>query len=156
MPNGNVNKTHCKRGHEFTKENTRENKDGSRTCKTCQVERDFQSYLKRHGKELEEINRRIDRTEEERKERKVLYGKEYRKLNPDTRDNKERNVKARHGLSAAQYDARRKAQKLSGDLCGVCRKLLVENPKPNLDHDHNTGQLREFLHVQCNMALGLI
>lgn len=37
--NGNINKTHCKRGHEFTKENTYRRKNNSRECKVCIKER---------------------------------------------------------------------------------------------------------------------
>jgi len=33
---GQSNKTHCKRGHEFTAENTRLNKKGHRKCKACE------------------------------------------------------------------------------------------------------------------------
>jgi len=32
---GQSNKTHCKRGHEFTEKNTKLNKIGHRSCKTC-------------------------------------------------------------------------------------------------------------------------
>lgn len=34
--NQHANKTHCKRGHEFTKDNTIYTSQGSRSCKTCQ------------------------------------------------------------------------------------------------------------------------
>lgn len=34
--NGNAMKTHCKRGHEFTAENTRRNDKGHRWCRACQ------------------------------------------------------------------------------------------------------------------------
>ena len=36
--NGNAVKTHCKRGQEFTPENTRTNDRGHRWCKTCAKE----------------------------------------------------------------------------------------------------------------------
>jgi hypothetical protein len=35
----NAAKTHCKWGHEFTPENTRIERDGSRVCRTCKRER---------------------------------------------------------------------------------------------------------------------
>jgi hypothetical protein len=35
----NRNKTHCKRGHEFTEENTYVKKDGARDCRACRRER---------------------------------------------------------------------------------------------------------------------
>lgn len=37
--NHNTGRTHCKRGHEFTPENTRLRSDGSRACLTCEKER---------------------------------------------------------------------------------------------------------------------
>lgn len=36
--NGNSKKTHCKRNHEFTEDNTRINPRGQRVCKTCDRE----------------------------------------------------------------------------------------------------------------------
>lgn len=36
--NGNLKKTHCKRGHEFTEQNTRLNPRGERICKACDRE----------------------------------------------------------------------------------------------------------------------
>jgi hypothetical protein len=41
--------THCKRGHEFTPENTRTTAKGSRVCRTCQREARRQWYLE-HGR----------------------------------------------------------------------------------------------------------
>jgi hypothetical protein len=35
IPGGSGNKTHCKRGHEFTAENTYRDHDGHRRCNTC-------------------------------------------------------------------------------------------------------------------------
>jgi hypothetical protein len=34
-PNNNKDKTHCPKGHAYTEENTRINKDGSRSCRCC-------------------------------------------------------------------------------------------------------------------------
>lgn len=36
--NGNSGRTHCKRGHEFTEENTRITKRGARACRACHRE----------------------------------------------------------------------------------------------------------------------
>lgn len=35
----NARKTHCKRGHQFTPDNTRYEGDGSRHCRTCEQQR---------------------------------------------------------------------------------------------------------------------
>lgn len=45
--NGNLRKTHCKRNHEFTEENTRINPRGERVCRTC----DRESQRKRRALE---------------------------------------------------------------------------------------------------------
>ncbi len=42
----NASKTHCNNGHEFTKDNTRINKQGSRDCITCLNERKKKYYQK--------------------------------------------------------------------------------------------------------------
>lgn len=51
----NRDKTHCKKGHEYTEENTRFNPDGSRQCVTCQKEVAFHQRLKRYGLTQEEF-----------------------------------------------------------------------------------------------------
>ncbi len=39
--------------------------------------------------------------------------------------------------------------------CAICTKIL-DNPKTtHLDHDHNTGKVRQFLCHQCNIGLGM-
>ncbi len=45
----NRSKTHCKRDHEFTPENTRLDKRGSRTCLTCQKARNQARYPQRRA-----------------------------------------------------------------------------------------------------------
>lgn len=48
-----ASKTHCKRGHEFTTENTRVNRSGSRTCRTCERERQrTKKYTPGRGRQL--------------------------------------------------------------------------------------------------------
>lgn len=46
----NARKTHCKRGHEFTAENTRINKsDGGRHCRACKRERERHARVMRRA-----------------------------------------------------------------------------------------------------------
>ena len=46
---GNYNKikTHCPRNHEYTPDNLKKTKDGSRDCKTCHRDREYARRLKR-------------------------------------------------------------------------------------------------------------
>jgi len=48
----NARKTHCKRGHEFTKENTRITGIGSRCCRLCENLRARNNYQKNTGKQI--------------------------------------------------------------------------------------------------------
>ena len=86
---------------------------------------------------------------------KQCYGKLYRKEHPDTRTDR-RDFAYRFGLTEEQYRDRREKQRREGDLCGICRKPLPKDTSAHLDHNHETGELREFVHKECNMAIGLL
>ncbi len=58
--NGNVGKTHCVHGHEFTAENTDVRPNGHRRCRTCH--REMAARTRRENPErVREINRRASR-----------------------------------------------------------------------------------------------
>jgi len=52
----------------------------------------------------------------------------------------------KHGLSRQEYDEMLDKQ---GGLCLRCRRLMQ---RPNIDHDHFTGEIRGILCGNCNMA----
>lgn len=45
-----TNLTHCKRGHEFNKENTTIRKNGARLCRICNNNKSMERYYKRKNK----------------------------------------------------------------------------------------------------------
>ncbi len=47
ISSGNAIKTHCKNGHEFTPDNTYNNKNGSRTCRICRLAWIAEDYRKK-------------------------------------------------------------------------------------------------------------
>jgi len=54
----------------------------------------------------------------------------------------------RYGMSKAEVDRLRESQ---GDKCAICT-----DPGPeHLDHDHDTGRVRQLLCQRCNFGLGL-
>lgn len=67
---------------------------------------------------------------------------------------KKRNAHFLHtyGISLAEYE-----QKLvdQGNICMICgTSLLSTGLLTHLDHDHKTGNLRDFLCTNCNRGLG--
>lgn len=134
-------KTHCKRGHEFTPDNTLwQRRNTHRVCRTC----------KREGEKLR--NPRY-------LERRRISGKLWAKKNPKSaiKTRKRSQVKRVFGITLEEYNTRLLAQsnvcamcKISFEGCGATRMA------PALDHSHSNGSLREFLHNRCNRALGFL
>jgi hypothetical protein len=111
------------------------------------------AYEEKHREEINHKRRLKRKTPEERAIQRRMYNSK-----PEHRRKRRAcTVKYELGISLEEYEARREAQRMSGDLCGLCKQPLNSaDSTPNLDHDHDTMQIREFLHRSCNMALGLL
>jgi hypothetical protein len=63
-------------------------------------------------------------------------------------------LKHTYGMTVEQYDAMTFAQ---GGLCAICKKLPTVRSKKSLrldvDHNHETGEIRGLLCSTCNTAL---
>ena len=63
----------------------------------------------------------------------------------------------KHGITQEEYNTKLASQ---NNLCGLCHKPFYgvgrEKGSPVLDHSHISGQLRDFIHRECNTALGLL
>jgi len=63
-------------------------------------------------------------------------------------------LKARYGITIAEYDAMLAAQ---GGTCAVCGTAeCASGRRFAVDHDHTTGRVRGLVCLFCNRALGLI
>ena len=66
-----------------------------------------------------------------------------------------RHISSRYGLSVAEIEAKLAAQ---GHACAICRTALLgharERDAPQVDHDHDSGVIRDILCRNCNTALG--
>lgn len=38
--------------------------------------------------------------------------------------------------------------------CAICKEKLDENKRLDIDHDHNTGEVRGLLCMHCNLLIG--
>ena len=58
------------------------------------------------------------------------------------------NMKKNYGLTLEQYD------KMYSDQCGECKICGVFRERLHVDHCHTTGEVRDLLCSQCNVAIG--
>jgi hypothetical protein len=56
-----------------------------------------------------------------------------------------------YGITLEQYNERMAEQ---GGLCGLCQRAPETDRRMHVDHDHETGKLRELLCHHCNHLLG--
>lgn len=122
-----MSKTHCKRGHEFSDENTR-HKNGKRHCRQCAVLQARKWQLANPDK----VKANCRRWHQENKERRYAY---KRQLN--------------YGVTPEQFE---KLLSLQNRACAICHVEFTQTP--DIDHDHKTGIVRGLLCTNCNNGLG--
>lgn len=80
--------------------------------------------------------------------------KAYHSLTPEEKKKRNRSQQvALYGLTLDQYDAMLLEQ---NGLCALCGYPETNPKKSNMciDHDHNTGKVRELLCDRCNRGIG--
>jgi hypothetical protein len=152
-------KTHCKRGHEFTEENTWVNNQGARVCRECNALRTAK-YRQRNPAE-KKGHRNIHKTHcpkghEYSDENTYVYkNKRHCKLCAKvTADNSRLK---RYSLSVEQYAELLESQE---NKCRICSQEFDRSP--HIDHDHtccsgaySCGKcVRGLLCYNCNAGIG--
>ena len=120
--------THCKRGHEFTPENTYISPKNARSCRACR-----EQYHKYHPKVYDPVRMRQHR-------------KRWRDKNPDY--HKAHWLKRAYNLTLDEFQAMVRSQ---DNKCAICAEELES---PQVDHNHTTNQVRQLLCVGCNTGIG--
>ena len=116
---------------------------------------DKQAYLEKNKEKLRKQSREyylnnVEKfREKERRYRtdpkRIAYRKKYREENKDKA--KDYKLKKTYGISLKEYKIMLKQQNYKCALCNKKKKLHV-------DHDHDTGNVRELLCSTCNTKLG--
>lgn len=90
------------------------------------------------------------------REDNLAYLREWRDANPNHRRSK--HLEEKYGLTLADYDEAFKEQHGCCAIChtpGISLSMTGEGPKAlAVDHDHNTGEIRDLLCDHCNRGLG--
>lgn len=78
------------------------------------------------------------------RQKQLRYWSDYQKKHPEKV--KVRDLKRRYGISGIDYQ---KLVNNQNGKCAICKRTLPLN----LDHNHETGQLRELLCRGCNWGI---
>jgi len=84
------------------------------------------------------------KTKEFRKKRKILRSK-YKDYE------KNYSLLRRHGITLDDFNQMLKTQ---DNKCAICGNAFKNRKDTCVDHDHNTGQIRQLLCFNCNIGIG--
>jgi hypothetical protein len=148
-----MQKTHCKRGHEFTEENTYTASNGSRHCKECRKGR---MRTRRDGTQTGYYNSRKTHClqghpydEENTIVTIRANGKSRRWCKACEKQNQYRQRIKRYGITVEQYEQMLADQ---NDRCAICFNEF--DREPHIDHCHSSEKVRALLCFSCNAMLG--
>jgi hypothetical protein len=117
------------------------------TCKKCHTEKPLSEYYKTtdrksgHKTICKECIKSDPLTE-----KKKQYMKEY---------SKKYSLKSKYNLTEEDYKELLIKQNHKCAICGTDQEEVL-NKKLYVDHDHETGKVRELLCHNCNVSLGLL
>lgn len=88
------------------------------------------------------------------REKQLQKNKEWRNNNPDY--NFQRDLRILYGMTVDDYEKKQKEQNY---CCAICLKpeAVSTNGKQRrlaVDHDHNSGTVRQLLCFKCNTTIG--
>jgi len=86
---------------------------------------------------------KVKKYRQDNKEKLLAYGKSYKEMA------KMWHLKRKYNITLEQHKQMIEDQ---GNCCAICDEVMT---KPCVDHNHDTGAVRELLCDPCNKALGL-
>jgi hypothetical protein len=121
-------------------------------CKQCVLTSLKEKYIKRTKKAVKARQRYRKQYAKKNKDKLLAQKRDYYHNRGGSRRRKERNIRKRYGISLEQYENIKARQDYKCAICGIpdaeCYNGL------HLDHNHRTGQIRGFLCLGCNHAIG--
>ena len=139
-----------------------------KTCNKCEIEKQLDKFSKLNGKfrsicklcyneSMREYNSSATRKESQRKYSKLRREsmREYNSSEEGKRAQRHRHLMKLYSISLENYENVYIRQL---GLCAICKtdKPGGRGNRLNVDHDHNTGQLRGLLCHYCNVGIGIM
>jgi len=132
-----------------------------KVCKTCTREKLIDDFWKNsrardgrysdckecaYKREKENLQKRLDADPHYSSKRQS----EWRKRGRNTL---RKHLKQKYHMTLEQYDAMVISQ---NGKCSICDEEFSTDRRIAVDHDHETGKIRNLLHFRCNTAIGLL
>lgn len=143
---------------------TPEQKEQGRLYRLGRVEKKREYDRAYRAARADEMRARSKQWREDNKELKSQRDREYRLNNPEKiKENKAKyyqkvkdqyraiDLKRNYGMTVAEYDAMLLAQ---GGVCAICRGVNKNGKRLSVDHNHDTGAVRDLLCASCNLVIG--
>jgi hypothetical protein len=108
-------------------------------------------YMKEYyQKNKDKLNKYQKEYDKKHRKSKKEYDKKYREKNKGDKKEyqKKYTLKRSYGISTDQYNDMMNKQ---NGKCSICNEPLK---KPNIDHEHQTGYVRDILCHNCNTGIG--
>lgn len=146
--------TQCPQGHSYDDENTYVDGNGYKHCRTCQRTKMAERRGQGPGQGTFNANKTHCPQGHEYTEGNTLRNKEGRRWCRTCQKVSQRRIRLqRYGLTPEQFDELWDEQE--GKCAGCKVDLPMTNTKQgNVDHFHDTGQVRGILCTKCNLTIG--
>jgi hypothetical protein len=123
-------------------------RDGYRTeCKFCNNQQKHDRYMA--DPEREKV--RVKNWQQENRQQVNAYRREYRSRPEVKAADRAGHLKRKFQLTPEEYEAKLRWQR---GVCLICQQPPAEGKMLDVDHDHQTGQVRGLLCRNCNHGLG--
>lgn len=126
-------------------------------CKECKSENSKQRLLR---EDVKEANRKKsaqarklnpEKIKETARKHREKVKNDPEKIAERNRQKLERHYLQEYGLTIQQVEDKKAAQ---GYKCAICGISFADTKNAHVDHNHETGQVRDILCSSCNMGIG--
>ena len=122
-------------------------------CKQCRYEGN-KVYRLANAEKVSSYRKNYYVEHQEVEKTKMKDYREKKTTSTDARkQQRERRLKKDFGLSLEHYDELLQQQ---NNVCAICGNPNQTKGPLAVDHNHNTGKIRELLCIRCNMGLGAV